>query len=189
MKSIHKKYFATVALTWASCLVLCFVVYMLVMVPQQERKKQIEKDVAEAKRKYRSTVKAVQKDTDIHLSKEIENLRNQLRQFVIDFDDSANLTFDISRIATENKVTSVTIRSKGSDGFLAMPNCKYLCEHHINVGFTAGFNQFASFLNALERNHPVVFVDEFAITRSEQGDSDHQAFLNIVVCVSKGHDS
>jgi len=185
MRQIYKKYVATVALIWAACFLLCFFIYMLVIAPQKQESFQIEKELDEAKQTYYAIVKAAQKETSVRLSKEIENLRNRLEEFVIDFDDLANLTFDMSKIAAEKKITSFSSKSKDSSGVSSIPNCDNICEHNIKVGFTAGFNQFASFLNALERNRPVLFVDEFTIKRSKMCESGHQVNMSLSICVRK----
>lgn len=181
----YKKYFTTVALIWAGCFVLFFFVYMLVLMPQKKSKRQIENKFAEKKKIYDSALRASQDRTKKRLNKQIQNLENRLKDFVIDFEDSANLTFDISQIAKEKGVTSFSIRSVDDRMDSDIPDCNHICENHIDIDFVAGFNQFAAFLNALERHRPVVFVDKFAITRSDQKNSEHQIDMSLVVFVKK----
>ena len=185
MKSIYRKYFTTVALIWTGCFVLFLFVYVLVLAPQRKSKKQIEKQLAERKQVYNSALKAAQEKTKIRLNEQIEHLRSGLKDFVIDFGDSANLTFDISQIASEKKVDSFSIRTKDDRGNRAIPKCNYIRESHIDISFTGGFSQFATFLNALERRRPVIFVDKFAITRSDEGDSDHRVSMSLAIFVKK----
>ncbi|UCG57970.1 MAG: hypothetical protein JSU70_00410 [Phycisphaerales bacterium] len=190
MKPICKRYFAMVGLTWAGSLVPCFFVYLLVLVPQKETKNQVEKQFVEAKQAYHSAVQAAQDETRTRLNDEIEELRHRLESFVIDFDSSANLTFDISEIAGQKEVTSFSIRGKdGHAALRATPECEHIGEHHMSISFTAGFNQFADLLNTLERNRPVVFVDEFTITRSDTDDSSHLVNMDAAVLVRKPRDS
>ena len=158
---------------------------MLVLAPQKKHKEQVEKRLAEKKQMYDSVLKMAQEETKIRLSEEMEYLQNSLGNFVVDFEDLANLTFDISQIANEKGVGSFRIASRDSRGSLAIPNCDYICESHIDISFTAEFNQFATFLNALERHRPVIFVDMFTITRSEQEDSGHEANMKLAVFVRK----
>jgi len=182
---INRKYFMIVALIWAGCFILFVFAYMVVLAPQQKSKKQVENQYAETKQIYDSVVKASQEETKIRLNEEIENLRNQLQDFAVDFEASANLTFDISQIANEKKVDSFSIKtqedSRGSSG----PDLKHLKENRIDISFAGDFTQFATFLNALERHRPVVFVDNFKITRSTTGDSNHRANMRLAVFVLK----
>ena len=184
---IYRKYFTTAALIWAGCFILFLFVYMIVLAPQKKTRKHIENQLAEKKRIYNSALKATEEETRIWLNEQIENLRSKLNGFVINFEDSANLTFDISQIASEKKLDSFSI--KGKDTSKGSADFKYLSENHIDVSFAAAFNQFATFLNALERHWPVIFVDSFKITRSKRGDPSHKVNMSLAVFVRKRQDS
>ncbi|MFZ2148054.1 MAG: hypothetical protein WAV28_12615 [Sedimentisphaerales bacterium] len=181
----HKKYLVTAGVIWAACFVVFLFAYILVLGPQKNYEKRIENKLAERKQVYESALRAAQKETKIRLNEQIERLRTRLQDFVIDFEDSANLTFDISQIANEKKVASFSIKSKDSRGLSTIPECKYISEDQIVISFIGGFNQFATFLNALERHRPVIFVDKFTITRSGQDDSVYQVSLNVAAFVKK----
>jgi len=175
----------TAGLIWAACFVIFLLAYMLVLGPQKNYEKSIENKLTEKKQVYESAVRAAQKETKIQLTEQIERLQSRLQDFVTDFEDSANLTFDISQIANEKKVASFSIKTKDSRGLSAIPDCSYICENQIEISFTGGFNQFATFLNALERHRPVLFVDKFTITSSGQDDSGYQVSLNVAAVVKK----
>jgi len=191
MKSVYKEYFTKVALIWAGCFVLFFIVHMLMLAPQKNNKERLEKQLTEKKKVYNSALNAAQEETKLQLNEQIEHLRNKLKNFVIDFEDSVNLTFDISQIANEKEVTSFNIETKEDSGRdSAMSDYNYISESHIEISFLmADFNQFAGLLNALERHRPAIFVDSFAITRSKKGSSDHQANMSLAVFVRKRQDS
>lgn len=187
MKPIYKKYLTKTVLIWAGCFVLFFLVHLLVLAPQKRSRKLVEKQLAEKKQMYDSVLKTTRKETKIQLNEQIEHLRNSLKDFVIDYEDSANLTFDISQIANEKKVTSFSIKNKDKKNHRdsATPDYNYICENHIDVSFTAGFNQFAALLNALERYRPVVFVDKFIITRPKHDHLARQVNMDLAVFVRK----
>ncbi len=175
----------TAGLIWAACFVVFLLAYMLVLGPQKNHEKRIENKLNESKQVYESALRAAQKETKIRLNEQIERLQSRLQDFVIDFEDSANLTFDISQIANEKNVASFSIKSKDSRGLSTIPECNYICENHIVISFIGGFNQFVAFLNALERHRPVIFVDKFTMTRSGQDDSGYQVNLNVAAFVKK----
>ncbi len=186
---IYKKYFVTTGLTWAACFVVFLFVYMLVLAPQKDYKKNIERELTEKKQIYESALRTAQEETRIQLNEQVEGLRSRLKDFVIDFEDSANLTFDISQVANEQKVFSFSIKSKNSRGLSAIPDCKYISENFMDINFTGGFHQFATFLNALERHRPVLFVNSFTITHSQQEYSSYQVSLNVAALVRTQQDS
>jgi hypothetical protein len=180
---VYKKYFTTVALMWAACFTVFLFGYLLFLAPQNSIKKQIENKLSNKKQRYESVTKVAQEENRIRVKEEIERLRNRLADFAVDFKDSANLTFDISKIAGEKRITAFNIRSRGTEAVSPMPNCKYICEGRIEVSFIAGFNQFATFLNALERYRPVLFVDSFTISHSRQDEASCQTTLNAAMFI------
>ena len=187
MKSIYKKHFTTVAI-WAGCFILFCFVYVFVLAPQGKNRKQIEKQLAEKQQIYNSALEAAREETKMKLNQQVQQSRDKLRTFVIGSEDLANLIFDVGQIANEKKVTSFSIRTKDTRRDSAVPGCEYLCESRIDISFTAGFNQFATFLNALERHRPVVFVDSFTITRSDQDSLGHEVNMDLAVFVRKQQD-
>jgi len=182
---IYRKYLTRAAIVWAACLVLFVLAYILVLGPQKSGRKRLESTLAEKKELYELAQIATQEQTKIRLNEQIEGLRDTLKNFVVDLDDSANLTFDIGRIANEEDVSSFSIKNKDKQGISEIPDCNNICENHIDISFIAGFNQFATFVNALERHQPVLFVNELTISRSNKGESTYQVSLDIAAFVRK----
>ena len=181
----YKKYLMTAAMIWAACLVVFLLAYLFVLGPQKNRIKRIETELAEKKQVYESALIAAQKETKIRLNEQIGNLQNRLKDFVVDFEDSANLTFEISQIANEKRVASFSIKGKDNLVLSGKPDRKYIDENHIVINFIGGFNQFATFLSALERHRPVLLVDKFTMTLSGQDDSAFRVSLNVAAFVRK----
>lgn len=182
---IYRKYLTRTAIAWAACLVLFILVYILVLGPQNSSRKRLKSTLAEKKQLYEFAQRATQEQTKIRLNEQIEGLGDILKDFVVDFEDSANLTFDIGRIAKEEDVSSFSIKNNNKQGISEIPDCNSICENHIDISFIAGFNQFATFVNALERHQPVLFVNEFTISRSKKGESTYQVTLDVAAFVKK----
>ena len=182
---IYRKYLTRAAIVWAACLVLFILAYILVLGPQKSSRKHFESTLTEKKDLYEFAQRATQEQTKIRLNEQIEGLRETLKDFVVDLEDSANLTFDIGRIANEEDVSSFSIKSNDKQGISEIPDCNSICENHIDISFIAGFNQFATFVNALERHQPVLFVNKFTMTRSNKGESAYQVSLDIAAFVKK----
>jgi hypothetical protein len=187
--NIYKKYLVTTGIIWAACFVLFCLAYMIVLRPQKGNEQRLANRLAEKKQLYESVLKAAQQETRIQMNEQIRHLQEGLGDFVVDFEDSANLTFDISQMATEKEVASFSVKSRGGQDTSAIPNCIHICESNIDIGFSAGFNQFAAFLNAMERHKPVLFIDTFVVTRSKQDGPGYQVSLNVAALVRKQQDS
>ena len=182
---IYRKYLIRTAIAWSACLVLFILAYIFVLEPQKSSRKRLQSTLSEKKQMYEVAQKAAQEQTRIRLNEQIENLQGTIENFVVDFEDSANLTFDIGRIANEEKVASFSIRNNDKQSVSDIPDCNSICENHIDISFIAGFNQFATFVNALERHQPVLFVNEFTISRSNRGQSHYQVILDVAAFVKK----
>jgi Tfp pilus assembly protein PilO len=185
---IHKKYLTKAAIVWVACLVLFLLAYAIALRPQHLNEKRLEKTLTEKKQLYESAQKAAQETTRTQLNEQIQQLRDRLHDFVINLEDSANLTFDIGQIANEKKVASFSVKGKENRAASAIPDCNSIGESHMDISFVSGFYQFATFVNALERHKPVLFVNEFTITRSNQSDSVYEVVLDVAAFVKKPRD-
>ncbi len=185
---IYRKYLTRAAIVWAACLVLFVLAYIFVLGPQKSSRKHLKSTLAEKKQQYEMAQRATQEQTKARLNEQIEGLRDILKDFVVDFEDSANLTFDIGRVANKEEVSSFSIKNNEKQGISEIPDCNSICENHIDISFIAGFKQFATFVNALERHQPVLFVNEFTISRSNKGGSTYQVTLDVAAFVKKQQD-
>jgi hypothetical protein len=158
---------------------------MVVLVPQAKAKKMIKKQLMEKKLLFEHAKEIIHKETRLKLNEQIDELHDELKNYVIDFDDAADVTFDISQIANKKKVNSFNIKSRNHGGNASKGDNKYIYVNNYDVSFTSGFVQFATLLNTLERHRPVIFVDKFRITRSEENNSEHQVDMNLAVFVRK----
>lgn len=182
---MHKKYLTKAAIVWAACLVLFLLTYIMVLRPQHISDKRLDKALAEKKRLYESAQRAAEEATRAQLNEQIKQLRERLHDFVIDFEDSANLTFDIGQIASEKKVAAFSVKGKENRTTSSVPDCNAISENHMDVSFISGFYQFATFVNALERHKPVLFINEFTITRSNQNEAAYEVTLDVAAFVKK----
>ena len=187
MKPMYRKRIKNAAFIWAGFGVLALLAYVAVLAPQARTKKQIEKLLAEKKKMYQAAITASRQETRIQLKEQIEQLQNTLKDFVIDYRESTNLTLDISQIANDRKVSGFSISGRGAGGSRAVeiPGCDHIHENRIGIGFDAGFNNFATFLNTLERHKPVVFVDTFRINRLDEAKAANKVEMNLSVFVRK----
>ncbi len=176
-------------LIWAVCFALFLFSYILLLSPQLKHKKSVETKLAEIKQRYDSAIQATQEETKIKTKEEIDNLQNRIKDFVVAFEDAANLTFDISQVASEKKASSFSIKMEENSRETKDLDLKHLQENQIDIGFEGDFIQFATFLNALERHRPVIFVDNFKIIRSVMGESNHRVIMKLAVFVRKQQES
>lgn len=181
----YKKYFMSTALIWTFCLITFVLAYIFAMGPRYQTRKKIERELAESRQDYESAQQASKEETIVRLNDEIELLQNKLDSFVLDLKSAQDLTFDISRIAGESKVSSFNIKSDDMRASSASADPNNIFEKRITVSFIAGFREFAVFLNSLERHQPVLFIDAFTLSRQNNDNTTYQVSLDIAALVRK----
>jgi Tfp pilus assembly protein PilO len=184
---IHRKYLIMSGVVWAVCFVIFVFAYIIIIGPQSSAKKILKNRLDQTRQDYDFAINAAEEQTKKQLGEQIENLHAKLNDFVADFEDSANLTFDLSQIAEEKKVTSFGSKVKSNRGVAAKKDdYKFISENRINITFNGDFKQFATFLNDLERHRPVLFVEKFTIIKpSGQQESGYQISLSVTAFVRK----
>ncbi len=181
----YKKHLVTGASVWGACLFIFTLAYLLVLMPLKDSRERADKLITQKQENYESALKASQEEEKLKQFEQIELLQNNVGDFAIDYENSANLTFDISQMANDKNVTMFNIKGNDNNKTSAIPNCSYLNEGHLNIDFNSEFNQFAIFLNDLERHRPVLFIDTFSVNRSGQDDAGYQVNLDVAVFVIK----
>jgi hypothetical protein len=181
----HKRYLIASGMVWGVCLVLLIISYLLVISPQNVQKKHIESELEQFIQKYEFAQKAAQEETRNRLHTEIELLQDKVKNFVLDSKGAEDLTFDISQIANENKVRSFSVESEDVRAASGMADSNNISESHITVSFTAGFNEFAGFLNSLERHRPVLFISEFTLVRAKKDDLTYHVTMDVAAFVRR----
>ena len=120
----------------------------------------------QAKEQYARAVQAARPETQIRLPNRSTACTAASRTFSSDFDDAPDLAFEIGNLARETRLESFGMKPVERPGVREpVTDREHLGEKRVNVSFQAGFPRFAAFLNALERHHPVVFVQTFTIDR------------------------
>ncbi len=185
MKLIHKRYLKTISMTWGISLALLLLSYVVVLGPQGRAKSNTLRNLIEQEQAYKAARKATEEQAQERLKEQLRHLRDKIGDFVVAFEDSANLTFDISRMANEREIESFNIKNQGDIGTSVTEENRTVLENYVEVDFSAGFNQFASLLNAIERHRPVMFVDSFTISPPDQLSGKPQINMNLICLVRK----
>ena len=183
MKSIYRKYIKIVVSFWAVCFVILLFSYLIVLAPQEKQRRMTEQKLAEATQHAQSAREAA--DEKNELLEQLKKSESTLKDFVIDRDNAANLTFDIGRISSDIKLNSFSSISTVSEEGLKTDNHKYINARQITVNFNSSFNKFATFLNLLERKRPAILIDTFSITRSPESDTGNKVNMKLAVLVEK----
>jgi hypothetical protein len=183
---VRNKYLVVLAMTWGPCLLLGTASYAVILRPQLDYRQELEAKLASRKEQYaRALAAAREKDQDL-LAAEVESLRHRVADFVVRLEDAPDLAFTIGELANTARLESFSMKPANKNGPETLPEIECLMERRVDLTFAASFRRFAAFLNTLERHHPVLFVETFAISRPLDKDAEPEASLELAVLVEKG---
>ena len=185
MKSIYRKYVKIGIIFWAVCFIILLLSYLLVLSPQESLRHMTEKKLADTKLLAQSAKEASEERNKNLLLEHISKSGNRLKEFVIEQGNASSFTFDIGRISGKVDINLNSCNFMSGERTVKTDNYKHINARRISVDFNSSFNKFAIFLNTLERSRPVVFIDEFSITRSGASDSGHNVDMKLAVLVGK----
>jgi len=172
-------------LVWTASLVVFVLVYFFIFAPQVKIKSQLVNEANEKKQIYEASINAANEDAKKKLADELDALKTRLNDYAVESEDSANLTFDISRIAADKQLSDFTVKTVDPIKETGKLGVKNLQENGIGVSFSSDFRQFAFFLNALERHRPVVFIDRFKVSRQDKNEGSNAVDMSISIFVKK----
>jgi len=182
---MYRRYIKTGAVLWAACFVGFFLFYLIVLGPQENVRRQTEKRLAEMQRLAQAATDAAGEKNKARLMELVQEAEDTLHRFVAAERSTDSLTLDISQIPSRAVLNAFSISPGSSEQLMKMANCEHVFGKQLSVNFESSFNQFAAFLNALEMNRPVIFIDSFSIARSKEETSDQQVNMTLAVLVSK----
>jgi Tfp pilus assembly protein PilO len=181
----YKKYLLTMGVVWAASLGLFVLAFVFLVSPQRKITADLARELAEKNKLCESALEAAREENKKKLLDEVQELKSRLGDYVVEFEESANLTFDISRIAGDKQVSSFTVKTPDQSRNSDQSDSKNLQENRVEVSFNSDYGQFASFLNALERHRPVVFVDKFKLGIDRQGEAGIKVDMDLSFMVKR----
>lgn len=184
IKRIQKKliYAAITAIVMVTGIVIIMNVFLLA--PQRKAIKIVEERIEGIDR----NLICPQPDGDTKkLKDQLLRASQTINKYVISSEDAADLAVDINKIANKIGLRDLRSTNRMQNAYSQINECQHIREGRIQITFKSTFNQFAEFINSLERDKPVIFVDYFKINHPA-GDSNVQE-VEIVLCFFVGQDS
>lgn len=174
MRSGAKKSLILLSVVWVATIGLMVYGYIFVLGPQFAEIRELDDQIAASGRELVDARVSLPKRVEADLREKLSAANEKLSKFIVSPEESFDFTMNINRIAKQSEVSEFSSTHRISDSYGAINECEHIVEGRMHVTFTASFNQFASFINLLERNRPVIFVDSFKIIRSEANDGWHE---------------
>ncbi len=179
----------TIYLACAACIAAVFVIIsvgIFALGPQRKAIRDIEAIIQDKEAEVADTHKNGQNSNSI-FQQELSSAHQTLSRFVVSYEQAANLAIDISKMAKQAGVKDLSSTNQMPDSYGAINECRHILEGRMQIKFKSSFSQFAKFINLLERNKPVIFIDTFKIKLAANINEGHQ--VEMVLTFFVGQDS
>ncbi len=184
---VRNRYLVIVTAGWVPCFALVAAFCLLAIRPQVQRGQELQTKLAEAKSLYAVAQEAAKKDDQVRMAETVEELCGRISDFAARLEAAPDLAFEIAQLANESGVESFAMKPKNRQRLDTLPDCDRIGEKHIDVSFTSPFHGFATFLNALERHRPVLFVESFTIRHPRVQSSEAEVSMELAVLIERPH--
>jgi Tfp pilus assembly protein PilO len=178
MKTFSRQYCTKICTVWCIFLVVLLLSYLFVLRPQRKTRDKVLSELAKVEQEYNLNKQSVYAQARNSLGNSVEELSEQLSDFVFSKDKQGTFSLEISRIAEENGISSPVVRDRTAG--VKGKKQEYILENRLFVQFESDFNRFARFLNSLERHNPIIFVDNFQLM---EGSDENTAKINMMLTI------
>lgn len=190
MKPVHTKLLVTSGLIWGCSFAILGAAYMCLIFPQRKAGRDINAKLSERREVHKQYKHANSEKSRRQRKETITTLEKKLTLYVAEEIAIDSLPFDIATIANAANVTdfACTSRSIIDESFIEIQNCGYIGYTLIDLEFKSSFDNFARFINTLERHEPVIFIDLFSMARTRDRPKKSIAKLSLSIFVQSPQD-
>lgn len=182
---VRHRYLAIVAAAWVPSLAVAVAFCLLIVRPQVLRGRELSARLEEAKGQYAVAQAAAKKEDQVRMAEMVERLHRRVSDFTVALEAAPDLVLEIAKLASDTGVESFAMRPRSKQGLDALGGCEHIGAKRIDLSFNTPFRGFAGLLNALERHHPVLFVESFSIRHSRLQSAQPEVNMQIAVLIEK----
>lgn len=170
---------------WASAVVFVGGGYLLLYQPQAIELAQVQKQYTESQSELEQARLAARDQTKEKMKQQYEETDRLISEFSTGQEKMTEVVFQIGQIANDLRLAEFSSKNEKKNDQSTVGKSETLDEGWFNVEFFATFNQFAEFINRLERHCPVVFVEEIGFRRGTSQSKGHAVSLRLSFLAEK----
>jgi hypothetical protein len=172
-----KKYWIGVTAFGIPWLLLCALGYLVVLQPQVQLYKTVHQELTASNDRVSVARMAALEDTQKRQADLLAELQTRIGDFLVAPGQQDRVLFEISRLANTYGLADYAGKSRQDPWGVEEDEQIKIQRLWLTLTFEAPFQQFAAFINAMERNTPALFVESAAIERSRENPKQHRAKL------------
>lgn len=164
-KSTIKKYLMVLACVWIVWLAGTALLYGFVLGPQSAQLETLQKKMQAAIEDYDLAQRTHRPETKQNLQKRLEKTVETINEFAVNNEAASRLAIVISQLAAQYSLSDFSVKTREVSPTLDPKDKNSIAEAWLELTFSAPFGRCAAYINALERNEPVIFVESADISR------------------------
>lgn len=182
-----KKLITAVLVIWALWFAATGAMYYYMIAPAKQRAAELKQQLQNTAKAVKELEKAKTTQFQQQLEKKVADYKSKVKDFVIGTNKADQLMFNISQIAKDLKVDQFASRDRSRGNYEDISGCDRVKIARIDVEFSSDFIDFARFINYMERNDPIVFIDNFSIGRTATSGREARAQIGLEVLIDSAN--
>lgn len=184
-KSLLQKYLIALAGVWIVFMAITGLLYGLVLSPQSAQLQKLQQLTRSSAEDYELAQQARRPETKRRIQEQLENTIQHIGQFMVSGEAASRLTVLISQLAAQSNLNEFSVKTREIAPTLSQEDAAKVGEVWLELTFDAPFNRCAAYLNALERNNPIIFIESATIQKSSQASEEPAARILISYLIDK----
>jgi|GEM_PF-4028372 len=167
-KEVLKKLKLRLVIGWCALMFVCTLSYLFYLRPVQVKVINTTAQLQEKDTVYKKLLAAESKEKKIEILQYLQKIDNKLNNYVTELDDRGQLIMTLNQVAVRTGINKqFEIRSgetgKRNSGFNKIKNCPPLGDNTFNVNFYGTYVDAMAFINLIEKQQPLFFIDKFTL--------------------------
>ncbi len=185
MRPASKRYAIITSVYLAVCIAAMGLFYGLVLHPQNLRRVQLNSELKDLTEQFDQAQLARTEPYRNQLQERLDMVNKTWKDFVVDSARASSLAFQIGQMASDLKVAEFSAHRKEAQMREEMDSFKKIGEAWLQIAFRGSFESFAQFLNRIERNQPLMFVEEFVLKKNQDSAIPPEADVSLCYFIER----
>jgi len=184
MKPSKKMVYSSIAILVLT-LVAAVAIVVFVLYPQHKTLAEIDQSIRDVEQRITTSKTDGPDSEEEKFALQLAVARKKVGPYVVGPEQALDFALYIGILAKQAGVEDFSSTHRMQDSYGPIGECDHIVEGRMQIKYTASYDQFAMFVNSLERNRPVIFIDNFAIKRSRTGKGGHKVDMVLTFFVGQ----
>lgn len=182
----NNKYQRYLVSIWVGCFLLIGAGYFIFHLPKKGQLIQVQRQYTESQDQLTIANKAGRDDIRQQMKQSFEETANMISRFSVPRDNITGLVFEIGKIANELGLSQFSSKNQRNQSVSTLGDSEVVSEAWLEVEFQSSFLKLTQFVNRLEQETPVVFIEKVTLQRDDSGHNKNKVKLELSFLATEG---